>query len=184
MSDQVKRDPVERTERFIHALHQLEQRGEAAFAEMLALFGSDQCELSNVSLRPLCGKQGAERFWKDYLAAFKRVCTEFTSVTRAGDQTVLEWISRGMLQSGRAITYEGVTLLRWNGDQVARLRAYHDTAAFIRGGAKHAEEESELPGLRVISTDEVMRGGPRRDLSTPGEGVLTSTQNDRDAATG
>jgi hypothetical protein len=37
---------------------------------------------------------------------------------------------------------------------------------------------------KALPTSEVVEGGPRRDLSTPGEGVLTSTLNDRDAATG
>jgi hypothetical protein len=36
---------------------------------------------------------------------------------------------------------------------------------------------------RVATTDEVMTGGERRDISTPGEGVLTSTLKDRDTST-
>lgn len=35
----------------------------------------------------------------------------------------------------------------------------------------------------VVRTDDIMKGGGNRDESTPGEGVLTSTGNDRDAST-
>jgi hypothetical protein len=56
----------------------------------------------------------------------------------------------------------------------------------LKEGGKHAEssEPSASSNVRPLTTNKVMEGGPKRDISTPGEGVLTSTLKDRDAATG
>ena len=90
---------------FINALHNLEDSHE--MKEMLGLF-SEACEISNVAIKPLHGKQGALRFWKDYLATFKEVHTEFKSVTETERKVFLEWVSRGLFQSGRPAVYEGL----------------------------------------------------------------------------
>jgi hypothetical protein len=96
----------------------------------------------------------------------------------------LEWTSRGVLQSGRPLVYEGLTRLDWQGDKIKSMKAYHDSAVFLKEGGKHIESSSDSHSAhKPISTHEVMKGGPRRDISTPNEGVLTSTLKDRDTAT-
>lgn len=166
-------------EKFMDALREIEESSETK--GMLDLF-SEKCEISNVAIKPLRGKQGVLRFWRDYRANFKEIHTEFTSVTETEGKSFLEWVSRGVLQSGRCIIYEGLTFLEWADSQIVRFKAYHDSAAFLKEGGKHQEASTVNPE-GMISTEEVMRGGPRRDISTPGEGVLTSTPTDRDAST-
>lgn len=50
----------------------------------------------------------------------------------------------------------------------------------------NAEKESNKKkrNLKLISTEEVMDGSSKKDISTPGEGILSSSLTDRDAATG
>jgi steroid delta-isomerase-like uncharacterized protein len=167
--------------KFIQALHTADQKGDVH--EMTTLF-SDDCEISNVAIKPLSGKAGVERFWKEYIATFKQVNTQFTRVEESEGKCVLEWISQGTLQSGRSIAYEGVTLLDFKNDKIQRFKAYHDSAAFLKEGGKHSDVALGPDNVHPISTSKVMEGGPRREISTPGEGVLTSTLKDRDAATG
>jgi hypothetical protein len=169
-------------QRFIDALHKTDRSHETQ--QMVELF-SDQCEISNVAIKPLQGKKGVERFWKDYCSVFENVKTEFTRVGEIDGKAFLEWTSQGVLKSGRPVVYEGVTLLEWKDDRIHRFKAYHDSAVFLKEGGKHAEgEASEPSNVRHITTNKVMEGGPKRDISTPGEGVLTSSLKDRDAATG
>jgi len=167
-------------ERFINALREVEELAE--MKGMLSLFTED-CEISNVAIHPLHGKQGVLQFWQDYRGMFEEVHTKFTSVTEADEKAFLEWTSRGLLKSERSLAYEGLTVLECQNDAIVRFKAYHDSAAFLKEGGKHEEALVLEPGDRPIFTSEVMEGGPRRDISTPGEGVLTSTSRDRDTST-
>jgi len=168
-------------QRFIKALHDIDQSGNTQ--NMLKLF-SDQCEISNVAIKPLRGKKGVEQFWKDYSETFQDIETDFTRVSETEGKCFLEWTSKGKLKTGRSIVYEGLTVIEWKNDAIQRFKAYHDSAVFLKEGGKHSDTAAESSKVRAISTSKVMEGGPRRDISTPGEGVLTSTIKDRDAATG
>lgn len=169
-----------KVDRFIHALQELESSKETK--GMLELF-SETCEISNIAIKPLHRKQGVLRFWQDYLGTFKEVHTEFKSVTETEGKAFLQWVSQGLFHSGRSATYEGLTLLEWEGEAIVRFKAYHDSAVFLKeGGKQHKEASTSDLAETMITTEEVMRGGPRRDISTPGEGVLTSTPTDRDAS--
>lgn len=44
--------------------------------------------------------------------------------------------------------------------------------------------KKKSPSPATVGTEDIMKGGGNREESTPGEGVLTSTGNDRDASTG
>lgn len=49
------------------------------------------------------------------------------------------------------------------------------------------QQEEDCPrngGIRPLTTSEILTEKSRRDISTPGDGVLSSGDNDRDAATG
>lgn len=46
------------------------------------------------------------------------------------------------------------------------------------------EDDPRVGGSHLLTTSEILTDRFRRDISTPGEGVLSSGDNDRDAATG
>lgn len=73
----------------------------------------------------------AETFWRQYLAAFGAVRSTFTRVAEWQDEAALEWVSDGTLPDGSPIRYEGVSLLTFRGDKVARFRTYYDSGAFV-----------------------------------------------------
>ncbi len=128
---------------FIECLHELERGGDSA--PLLELFEPDGCEVSNVAIAPLRGRAGAQRFWMDYRSLFKEVRTEFTRITETDSCAFLEWVSHGVLNTGKPIVYGGVTILDLEGDRIARLRAYHDSAAFMRAAARHLEAAGPAP---------------------------------------
>jgi len=49
---------------------------------------------------------------------------------------------------------------------------------------RQREPRTEEHKRQYPTTEEIMRGGGNRDTATPGDGVLTSDDIDRDAATG
>lgn len=109
---------------------------------------SAQCELSNVSVTPLHGLEGAERFWRDYLATFAEVHTRFLQVVECGKTAYLEWRSEGRLASGKPLSYEGITMIQADGERIVRFKAYHDSAVFLASGGKHADRITGLKGGR------------------------------------
>lgn len=119
-----------RTQAFADALNQLEQ-GDAA--SLVAQFAAD-AEL----LRPEQDRSApsdAETFWDQYRSQFGDISTEFHRIVEEGDQGILEWKSRGTLQTGQSIEYAGVSLLTYTDDKVSRFATYYDTAAFLASPA-------------------------------------------------
>ena len=78
-----------------------------------------------------------EQFWREYREQFTEVSTTFTSVLQGEDSAALEWVSEGTLSTGRPVSYRGATVIELDGDRVARLRTYYDSAVFT---AVHATE--------------------------------------------
>jgi ketosteroid isomerase-like protein len=114
-------------ESFMNALTAAEEgRDPGPLAE---LFSAD-AELTNlVRDEPRRGRDGARRFWADYLHAFERIRSRFERVTEADGTAVLEWVSDGTMRDGRPVRYRGVSILQTDGRQVQRFRSYYDTAA-------------------------------------------------------
>jgi ketosteroid isomerase-like protein len=103
---------------------------------LVALFAED-AELANLhEPGPLRGKDGARRFWQDYLGSFERIGSVFDHVLEGPDGAALEWVSDGALPEGRACSYRGVSLLEWEDGLVRRFRAYYDSAALRPAGAE------------------------------------------------
>lgn len=119
-------------ERFIHALQEAEQTRDSA--PLTALF-SDDAELRNLSATVRSGREGAQQFWDDYLAAFSQIRSQFTEIMEGRDGAALEWTAQGVLPTGRVVTYRGVSILELDGDRVRQFRAYYDSAAFFPQGA-------------------------------------------------
>ena len=81
------------------------------------------------------GRDGATRYWRQYLDRFQEIRSEFGRIAEGGPG-VLEWTGAGRLSSGAAITYTGVSLLDFDDDgRVVGFATYYDTAPFLAGPA-------------------------------------------------
>ena len=58
----------------------------------MAFFGED-AKLMRLNDEKYEGKEGAERFWNEYLETFKSQETTFNHTTEGDGTVVLEWIS-------------------------------------------------------------------------------------------
>ncbi len=113
------------TDRFIEALHALEERGDV---ERIASLFTEDAELRNpTDPRPHWGPEGARRFWGSYRRSFAEIHTEFRHVVEADGTAMLEWESRGRTSRGGPIRYDGVSVLEFEDDRVRGFRSYFDT---------------------------------------------------------
>jgi ketosteroid isomerase-like protein len=136
----------ERAERFVEALHALERDGEIG---PLAQLFDDDCTL----VTPETSREGASdarRFWLGYRGLFDEVLSEFHRVAEAGDLVTLEWTTRCRLDGGGDFSYDGVTLLDFDGERISRFRTFFDPAPVRRALSDAAaatvdREESERP---------------------------------------
>lgn len=128
----MKTTASKRTQNFMDALGTLE-RTQGADA-LVGLF-ADEATLERLNHRTYQGRADTETFWESYLSPFAEITTEFFNVTEDGDGAVLEWVSKGHLQGGKAIEYRGSSSLSFAGDKIASFRTYYDSAAFLNEGA-------------------------------------------------
>lgn len=131
-TETMKTNASERTVAFMNALKTLETEQDSA--TLVALF-ADDATLERMTHKTYEGKADAENFWQEYLAPFETIATEFYNVTEDDDGAVLEWVSEGSLESGKAIRYRGVSSLSFEGDKVKSFRTYYDSAAFLTEAA-------------------------------------------------
>ena len=116
------------TKLFLAGLARLEKDGDAG--DVLKLF-ADNCTVANVMLDThLYGKEGAQRFWSDYLLAFKDIESEFSRITETTDLVVLEWTSTGTLSTGQPIKYRGASFLTIADELIVDFMAYFDSRHF------------------------------------------------------
>lgn len=90
---------------------------------------ADGATATRLDARGERGDVGA--FWREYRGQFREVRTTFFDAVESGDQVALEWSSEATLTDGRLISYRGVTVLDLDGEKIARLRTYYDSAAFV-----------------------------------------------------
>ena len=110
---------------FADALQTFEKDGDASsFAK---LFGSGA---TAERLDARGERSDIEAFWQEYRDQFSSLSTSFSNAVEGSDEAVLEWTTTGSLADGRDITYRGVTVLQLDGDKVAKLRTYYDSAQF------------------------------------------------------
>ena len=98
------------------------------------------------------GPDGAERFWREYRAAFQNIHSEFLSVTDADGRSFLEWESTGAMRDGSPCSYRGVSAIEWDGDRIQRFATYFDPAALpaVHQRAEATEEpngEQQTQGM-------------------------------------
>lgn len=111
-------------EKFIGALTELESASDVEL--IVALFAED-CEVGNIVIsEKFRGIEGARRFWTNYRAAFKDVCSVFQNEVYFDNEAVFEWTTEGKSRNGRNIKYEGVSILKTKGGKITRFCAYFD----------------------------------------------------------
>jgi ketosteroid isomerase-like protein len=135
--------PLERAQRFVDALLKLEEQGD--IEPMVALF-ADDAQVSNVaSPHVFSGVDGARRFWTEYKATLGQVKSTFRNMIESGDRVALEWETQGTARKGAAVSYEGVSIIEWDGDRVRRFFAYFDPHALGQELAQGTAPRSEVP---------------------------------------
>lgn len=116
-------------DRFMAALQEAERSHDPS--PLVALF-DDDAELHTLAKEEVAtGRDGATRFWADYLKVFERVKSEFTRVVADDTGAAMEWVADGTLATGKPIRYRGVSVIELAGDRVKTFRTYYDTAAFV-----------------------------------------------------
>jgi ketosteroid isomerase-like protein len=106
------------TDTFIKALRQLEEQKDVD--TIVGLF-SREAMLSN----PTATHDSATSFWTAYRGTFDEIRSTFVGVAEADGLAFLEWESEGKIE-GRAISYEGVSVLEFADDEITSFRAYFD----------------------------------------------------------
>jgi ketosteroid isomerase-like protein len=116
-------------DRFMAALKDAERSHDpAALVELFA----DDAELHTLAKEEVAhGRDGAAKFWADYLKVFERVKSEFTRVVGDDTGAAMEWVADGALANGKPIRYRGVSVIELSGEKVKSFRTYYDTAAFV-----------------------------------------------------
>lgn len=118
-------------QRFIRALNGLEDQGDAALEELLALFADDarlRNPLTQREQHEVRGRHGIAEFWRQYRGAFADIHSDFAEVTANDHAAGLFWHSRGTDHNGQPIEYDGVTLLRLDGSgRIADFQGYFDS---------------------------------------------------------
>jgi hypothetical protein len=134
---------TERAQRFVEALAKLEESGE--LEPLVSLFGED-AQVSNVaSPRVFSGRDGARQFWTAYKGMLARVRSTFRNMIEAGERLALEWETQGTAHNGAAVSYEGVSIVEWDGDRIRRFYAYFDPGLLGREVGQGVARRSEPP---------------------------------------
>jgi ketosteroid isomerase-like protein len=134
---------IERARRFVDALTRLEEAGE--MDALLALFGEDAQVSNVVSHRTFHGQDGARDFWTEYKGMLRQVTSTFRNMIESGDRVALEWESNGTAHNGAAVSYEGVSIIEWEGDRISRFYAYFDPRVLGLELSRGTAPRSEVP---------------------------------------
>jgi ketosteroid isomerase-like protein len=120
---------MEVAERFKKALWKLEEDREVE--PMLAILAED-CEVGNVAVpETFHGRDKAGEFWTQYRKTFDGMKSTFRNVFAADGRAALEWTTEAT-ENGDSVSYEGVSILEIEGDEVRRFMAYFDPAHLSR----------------------------------------------------
>ena len=109
---------------FVEALWKLEEEEDV---EPLVQVHTEDCEVGNVSVsETFNGHDGLREFWKEYRRTFGEMKSVFRNVIVTEDQAALEWTTEST-SNGDPVSYDGVSVLEFEGDKVRRFMAYFDT---------------------------------------------------------
>jgi hypothetical protein len=111
------------TEKFIEALHELE---ESRKVEKIAALFAEDAEINNVVTVENSHDLNAEEFWTKYRDNFGDVSSKFSNKIYGEDNAALEWRTIGTNFHGSPVEYEGVSILEFDGDRITRFFAFFD----------------------------------------------------------
>ena len=114
-------------DRFVKALRKREEdRDVGALVEI----HTEDCDVGNVAVpRAFSGHEGLREFWTSYRDTFGEMRSEFRNVfADDAGPAALEWNTSGDA-NGKAVSYDGVSLLEIEDGKVSRFRAYFDPRA-------------------------------------------------------
>jgi ketosteroid isomerase-like protein len=117
------------TDKFIDALHRLHADREVE--PLVALFAADATLSKLGHQHEEHGPEGARTFWEQYRAVFDDIEATFTHTIAGEDSVALEWTSTGSLRGGHPFSYDGISILQGDGEQLHGFRTYYDSAAFV-----------------------------------------------------
>ena len=119
-------------QRFADALQQLEHDRdvEAFVAQVFA--GDPELYRRELAHKPVeKGRDGATRFWRQYLGQFDEIRSTFHRVVEGAQLGVLEWVGEGVLKGGHPVRYEGVSIIDVDDTgAVTRFATWYDTTPF------------------------------------------------------
>jgi len=110
----------ELTDRFVAALHQLHADRDAE--ALVALFSDDATLAKLGHQHEAHGTEGARQFWDDYRAVFDDIEATFTYTITDDASVALEWTSTGSLSGGHPFSYDGISVLQADGEQISGFR--------------------------------------------------------------
>jgi ketosteroid isomerase-like protein len=132
-----------KAQRFIGALYRLENDGDV---DTIAGLYGDAAEVSNpTDTKPHRGRDGAREFWSKYRESFEHVHSEFRNVVESDDTALLEWRSDGRTAAGEDFSYDGVSVIEFDGDSIRRFRAYFDPHALSAAGTTKTAAQELTP---------------------------------------
>jgi hypothetical protein len=73
------------------------------------------------------------------------VKSTFRNMIELGDRVALEWETQGTARNGAAVSYEGVSILEWDGARIRRFHAYIDPGLLGREVSRGTARRSEAP---------------------------------------
>ena len=115
----------ELAEKFIEALRNLEENRDV---EGIAAMFTEDAEIHNVVTIENEHQLDARTFWTNYRNSFGEVRSEFRNRIASEKSAALEWTTSGTTNDGQEFKYEGVSILEFDGDRVARFFAYFNPA--------------------------------------------------------
>lgn len=93
---------------------------------------SEDCEVGNVAVsETFHGQEEAREFWTQYRKTFEEMESSFRNVFATDGRAALEWTTEAT-EEGKTISYEGVSILEIEGDEVKRFMAYFDASHLTR----------------------------------------------------
>lgn len=120
--DATATDP--RVAAFVDALARLERDGEV---DLLCQLYAADAEVGSVqSTPPARGPEAARAFWTSYRASLGAARSQLRSIVVEGDRAALEW--RTESPAGQGVSYDGVTMLEFEGSDLRRSWAYFNPA--------------------------------------------------------
>ena len=117
------------SEKFIEALHELEQNRDV---EKIAALFSDDAEVNNVVTIENSHDLSAHDFWQKYRDNFGEVESQFKNKIYGKNSAALEWTTTGTGADGGEVSYEGVSILETDGERITRFFAYFNPSKLGR----------------------------------------------------